>query len=167
MSTPILQNPARRGGRGLRPWLLIPKLLCVCVALGALVTGTVIWVMLGAARADWLFAIEYIIFARVMVPALVGAIFFGVLLFLQHPRIFIRMRWLQTKLATAAIFLPVLHVWVTSQFFALSRANSKADSATLITTLGIAIVTFVVLIVLGRQKLRLGQDWAKDFTRRR
>lgn len=145
----------------------MPKLICVCVALGALVTGLVLWVTAPVPQREDLLEVEHRIFASVMVPAICGAMFFGLLLLLQHPRVFIRLRWLQIKLAVVAIFLPVVHVGVTTQFAALINPDNKDDNAaTLVTWLGIAVITQLLLIILGRQKPRLGQNWAKDFPRR-
>ncbi len=141
----------------------MPKLICVCVAFGALVTGLTLWVTDPLPRADGLLEIEHRIFSQIMVPAIIGAIFFGLMLLLQHPRIFVRLRWLQIKLAVVAIFLPVVHVWVSSQLLLLSSPDAKGDSATFVAWLYITVITLVLLIVLGRQKPRLGQNWARDF----
>lgn len=165
MATYQTTPPVRRGGRGLRPWLLLPKFICVCVAFGALVTGLVLWVAETASRSNGLLEIEHRIFGHVMVPAIIGALFFGLLLFLQHPRGFSRLRWLQIKLAVVVIFLPVIHVWVSSQLVALGYPEGKGDGATLVTWLYIAVITLVLLMILGRQKPRLGQNWARDFRR--
>ena len=166
MATYPTTPPVRRGGRGLRPWLLMPKVICVCVAFGALVTGLALWITEPLPRNGGLLEIEHRIFSDIMVPAIIGAVFFGLLLFLQHPRVFFRLRWLQIKLAVVAIFLPVVHVWVSSQLLKLSSSDSKGDSATLMAWWYIAVITLILLIVLGRQKPRLGQNWARDFLRR-
>ena len=157
--------PVRRGGRGLRPWILMPKVICVCVALGSLVTGVALWLTEPSPGSAGLMEIEHRIFSQIMVPAILGAIFFGLLLFLQHPRVFFRLRWLQIKLVVVAIFLPVVHVWVSSQLLKLSNLDTKGNNATFVTWLYIAVITLLLLIVLGRQKPRLGQNWARDFRR--
>ena len=61
----------------------MPKLICVCVAFGALVTGLVVWVSEPLPRAGGLVELEHCIFRDIMVPAVIGAVFFGVLLFLS------------------------------------------------------------------------------------
>jgi uncharacterized membrane protein len=143
----------------------MPKLICVCVAFGALVTGLTLWLTEPAPRSAGMLEIEHRVFSQIMAPAIIGAIFFGLLLFLQHPRVFFRLRWLQIKLAVVAIFLPVVHAWVSSQLAALSHPELKSDGATFVAWLYIAVITLVLLIVLGRQKPRLGQNWARDFLR--
>ena len=165
MATYQSTPPVRRGGRGLRPWILMPKVLCVCVALGSLVTGLALWLSGQSPRSAGLMEIEHRIFSQIMAPAILGAIFFGLLLLLQHPRVFVRLRWLQIKLAVVAIFLPVVHVWVSSQLMELSNPDRKGDGATFVAWLYITVITLVLLIVLGRQKPRLGQNWAHDFRR--
>ena len=143
----------------------MPKVLCVCVAFGSLVSGLTLWLGEQSPRSAELLEIEHRIFSQIMVPAILGAIFFGLLLFVQHPRVFFRLRWLQIKLVVVAIFLPVVHVWVSSQLLALSNLDRKGDGATFVAWLYIAVITLVLLIILGRQKPRLGQNWARDFRR--
>jgi uncharacterized membrane protein len=144
----------------------MPKLICVCVAFGSLVSGLVLWLTGKALPSEQVLEMDRRVFTWVMVPAIIGAIFFGLLLLLQHLRVFIRMRWLQIKLAVVAIFLPVVHAWVSSQLVLLGDPEKKVESTLYVTWLYIAVITLLLLIVLGRLKPRLGQNWAKDFPRR-
>lgn len=157
----------RRPGRGLRPWLLLPKILCVAIALGAATSATVLWCQRRSAGGLDVIGAMHILLAHVMVPALLGALFFGFLLLLQHPRIFLKQRWLQVKLLLAAAGFPILHLLATHEMDQLRTLLLPVESTPLrprlLVILLVALWVMVTLIALGRLKPRLGQNWAKDF----
>jgi uncharacterized membrane protein len=167
----------RRFGRGLRPWLLIPKYVCVAVFLGGLVSLLV----LGFARPapadgnEWAADAQIIrqAYPRVIVPALIGALILGVLLALAHPTIFLRMRWLQVKLALILVFVPTLHFFMSRRSVGLRDAVARQDFATAgllreqLFRGTLAAAAFALLVILlGRLKPRLGRDYGRTFGRR-
>ncbi len=161
----------RKGGRGVRPWLLIPKVLCLAIFVGAYVAATVLWFYYRLGYSDgavWPVRAVSVLFRIVIVPSLFATLFFGLLLLAQHPKAFIKRRWLQVKLAIV-IVLPMIH-WVARQTFQRIKAELFDDSATGATgdieaacvrfsiclVLGLSSAT--LLVFLGRLKPRLGQQ---------
>ncbi len=63
----------RKGGRGLRPWLLLPKMLAVGLYLGGLAAAT----LLRWARPEDV-ETTHLLFRRLILPALWLALIFGV-----------------------------------------------------------------------------------------
>lgn len=85
----------RKPGRGLRPWLLIPKILSVAVVLGAFVAVAVLMHTRTAQNLEqWIALIDMVItlFRYVIVPGVISILLFGLLLLIQHRRVFLRMR---------------------------------------------------------------------------
>lgn len=161
----------RRAGRGIRPWLLVPKSLAVGIFLGTLITTSSIWFTAktptGTAQPVPQLVIEQVsfIFRFLTVPALITAMAFGIMLFLQHPAVFSRLRWWQTKIITLAIGVPAAHFFMSSRLAALRHAATTSTpnpTAEHQLTLGLLVIIAVTvwLIVLGRLKPRLGQNWA-------
>ncbi len=166
----------RVGGRGLRPWLLLPKVFAVGVYFGALVATTVIWfVQVNAPSMMRLTpggGIEQVsfMFRFVIVPALLGTAAMGVMLFIQHPRVFSRLRWWQVKAGMLVLGVPTAHFFVSSRLAALRQAelahtpNPHAQwqfSAGLL----VLIAASMCIIALGRLKPRLGQNWARVYSK--
>lgn len=163
----------RRATRGLRPFLLVPKVLAVAALLGGILAAAAIWsarVRLGPASAV---AGVNVILLRVCLPAWILSVAFGLLLFMQHPREFARMRWMRVKLLWLALALPVSG-WIAVRGLASLEAMARGDGSTLTGAaasrhvtlgLGMLIASAAVTIVLGRQKPRLGQNWALAFPR--
>jgi uncharacterized membrane protein len=97
-----------------------------------------------------------------VVPALIVAMLFGVLLLLRQPRTFLRTRWLRVKLVMLLVLIPAGHFWCRAQTLTLRDASANADvraraarglSYGLVGTL----VGSVAVVVIGRIKPRLGQ----------
>jgi len=166
----------RVGGRGIRPWLLVPKLLAVCVYLGALVATSVVWFAYQSRWAilspPWEFhaLVEHLsfMFRFVIVPALLVVLVLGVMLFLQHPGVFIRFRWWRLKLLLLAVGLPAAHFFMSSRLIALRRvAVDRIDDPAIQTQLSLGLLVLmagsVLIVILGRLKPRLGQNLAKSF----
>jgi uncharacterized membrane protein len=164
----------RKPGRGWRPWLLIPKYSAAAVFLGGLVSLFVLGFLPPAptTQADWarLSTLIHDAYAFVIVPGLLGALILGLLLALAHPITFIRMRWLQVKLLLLAVFVPTLHVFMSHRSIALRDAVAREDFAAAATLrkelLGgtlTAIAFALLIIVLGRIKPRLRQEYGRTF----
>ena len=165
----------RKQGRGLRPFLLIIKILALGVCLGTL-TALIILFFRHAPPTDqqgWTRELDILsqAYRVVILPSLITAMAAGGLLALDHPTIFLRMRWLQAKLIIIAVFFPMLHITMRSRMIDLREAvNLDIDERVLATirqslaegTL-LAIVVLVLLIILGRIKPRLGQDYGRTF----
>lgn len=149
----------RKWGRGLRPWLLLPKYFAVSVVIGGLVAVIVLDSVhrsLGIADRE-AGALIAAVFRFAIVPATVAAVVLGVLLLLQHPRTFLAMRWMRAKLWAVAVVVPLAH-W-------LLRSQVKTKQITPVHVVEIAAVVlmgFVAIAILGRLKPRLGQAYGKQ-----
>jgi hypothetical protein len=166
----------RKPGRGWRPWLLIPKYAAAAVFLGGLVSLLVLGFLPPAPTTQdgWarLSALIHDAYAFVIVPGLLGALILGVLLALAHPLTFIRMRWLQLKLVLITAFVPTLHVFMSHRSIALRDAVAREDFAAaaqlrqeLMAGTLTAIAFALLIIVLGRLKPRLAQNFAQTFSK--
>ncbi len=149
----------RKWGRGLRPWLLIPKYLCVAVALGGIVAAGTLMHEAQSSTVEQrraIFGLVGRLFTRQVVPGLLGAAVFGLALLLQHPRELLRMRWLRLKLVLLLVGIPLAHVMQSS---ALAQLRRVPDSSTERFVSGLAgtVLLVVIVIILGRLKLRLRQ----------
>ncbi|MEX0777156.1 MAG: hypothetical protein WD042_15735 [Phycisphaeraceae bacterium] len=169
--------PKRSPTRGLRPWLLIPKVIAVGLFAGGLAAAAVLWFAHSAelARFDkprpqdlWLVNVLGTMFRYLIIPALLAAIVLGISLFLQHPRIFLRLRWLQVKLTIVLVMTPASHLWMSSRLGVLRQAyeggaTNAAAVAQLNLGFAVTLAWVVLVIVLGRLKPRLGQNWARSY----
>jgi len=166
----------RRWGRGVRPYLLIPKILCVSVFFGGVVST---WVLVflqptPATVEEWLAraALSRQAFVWIIVPAIVGALLTGSMLGWMHLRAFLRMRWFQVKLLVVVLCVPALHVFMRTRSVELRAVLNQPDGLVaasqlwsqmrvgMIVTIGFALV----MIILGRIKPRLGQDYGRVFS---
>jgi uncharacterized membrane protein len=157
----------RRPGRGIRPWLLIPKVLAVASLLGGFVSAaTILHTADPQTPQQWTQLIQTVshLFTRLIVPAVLIVIVLGLALLLQHPRVFLTRRWLQLKLLLLAVALPPLHLTARGmlnqarQALASGQMELTAEHMgrfTMVLDLAVAAVTAVVCI--GRLKPRLGQ----------
>jgi len=176
---PIRNIHGRRPGRGIRPYLIVLKILSVAAFFGGLVTllgGVLLAPPPGDATAwrDQL-ALVHLVYVRVIIPGIVSALVFGTLLFASIWQAMIRMRWFVTKMVLIAVGVPALHVFLRSRMMALAtllagtdpdlqRAAALRDQLTAGTVA--AILFAVAAITLGRVKPRLGQDYGRTFARR-
>lgn len=165
----------RKPSRGLRPWLLLPKVLCVAGYLGGLAAALTLYLAsnlpsLGPADPRRLWTIHLLgrLFIYLIVPSLLGVLLFGLALLLQHPLIFLRMRWLQFKLIAVAILIPSAHLYLRSRLLLLRQSatdhlpNPTAERQFL-TGLIITLAASIALVLLARFKPRLGQNWARTY----
>jgi uncharacterized membrane protein len=176
-STPVNVH-GRKWGRGLRPYLLIPKLTMVAGFIGGLV-ATLILVYRAPAPAgpdEWRRHLDLVhrAFSHVVVPCLIGAMTMGVLLLSCHFAAIIRMRWFQFKLFLVAAGVPCLHVYMYTRMKALIEAvNTDNFSAALALRddmargTAAALLFGLLVLTLGRVKPRLGQDYGRTFAHTR
>jgi uncharacterized membrane protein len=157
----------RRPGRGLRPWVLIPKVLSVAALFGGFLSACV---LLHTSRPQtheqWGHLIESVgvLFRYLIVPAVLCVILFGILLLLMHFRAFLSMRWVWLKLSLLLVTLPPLHLagrWLIGQARLALEAGDLQRVAELMgqftLTADLAVLVLVVVVVVGRHKPRLGQ----------
>ena len=150
---------ARQWGRGIRPWLLLPKCFFVALLLGGLfalaLLAAACTLANTAEQSQFAWVLLRTVFRYQVIPATIGAVVFGVLLLAQHRREFVRMRWMRVKLALVVIAAPSLHLWLSSGVISLSAANSSPGR--LLPALTTALAFFALIAVLGRLKPRLWQ----------
>lgn len=157
----------RRGGRGIRPLLLIPKIVGVAMFVGGLASMAAISLLTEAETDAEVHAVGRVLFlvqVYVVEAGLALAAIAGTLLLIQHVHILLRMRWLQAKLALLALSMPYM-LWSMIQLTHAMRHNQAGvDSMTpqmALQAFGYftcgAIVVSITLIVLGRHKPRLWQ----------
>jgi len=177
MSNPV-NIYGRRGGRGWRPWVLLPKVLAVGVLLGGLVAAAILIFTSNPQGAtawrDWERQITHL-YHYAIIPAAATAVMCGILLLGMHelglPGVMLRQRWVQVKLLLAGPSVLMLHLASRTLLHdlrrdinnGLVRPQEHLETLGVVTLLGIGLV--VGVIVLGRLKPGLGQNWAKDYPR--
>jgi hypothetical protein len=166
---PILTLPSRRAGRGVRAWLLIPKVIAVAIYVGGLAAVLGVWIFsdfasipLDDPRHELVLRIVSRLMVFVVVAALLLAIALGAALFLQHPRLFLRARWFQVKAGLIAIVVPVSHFycrWCFTQLAHVTDAAANAALARQLTAgLTFALLGSILIVIIGRLKPRFGQN---------
>lgn len=152
---PVANIHGRKWGRGFRPWLLLPKYLCVSLLLGGLFATLVLTpVMPDAGGADARWRLIGRIYRYEIVPATLGSLVFGILLLLQHPRAFLRMRWMIVKLIMVLAVVPASHLQMSHELNLDYIVREYIAVKTVI-----CLLAFGVITVLGRLKPRLGQPF--------
>ncbi|MCC7406554.1 MAG: hypothetical protein IT442_00675 [Phycisphaeraceae bacterium] len=162
-AAPTANLHGRKPGRGIRPWLLIPKVLSFATLLGGLIAA--LGIALSARQDDPASAQQAartiaVIVHWTIIPGGAGAFLFGLLLLLQHPAVFLRLRWLQLKLVLLPALI-LLHLY--TRHLNKSLPDHPADLTALRGMLLAAVLLTALIIFLGRHKPRLTQNWAKDF----
>jgi hypothetical protein len=170
----------RKPGRGIRPYVILPKYVFVSIFVGGLFSMLVQGFLLPTPdqtedwrRREWLLTNSYVF---VIVPGLLGGMITGLVLLFTHFSVFIRMRWLQVKLVLIAICVPTLHFYMRGKAQELHAVLARGTAEDLQTAAAlwsdlrggtIASIAFALMIVfLGRIKPRLGQDYGRTFTHR-
>lgn len=159
----------RRAGRGIRLWLLLPKIIFISLYVGGLATVAFIWISSDVgglpaddARRTWALDLIGLLMVWFVVPSLVVAIILGIVLFARMPRAYLRSRWMQVKLISLVILIPTAHLYCRSRIHILrdrtlpAQAHVTASrhlSAGLLATLAGS----VWVVALGRLKPRFGQ----------
>lgn len=146
-------------GRGLRPWLLIPKVFAVAALFGGLVAMAAIamtrrveaYPFDDASRVTMLRRV----YLHVVVPGFVVAMLCGWGLALQHVKVFARQRWVWAKAAsgwllTAGVAISGYLVW----------SDGAAVDGTLKAALFGSVAAAALVIYFGRHKPRLGRKAA-------
>jgi hypothetical protein len=148
----------------MRPLLLIPKLLAVCAYFGGVCATAAVWF------SPWValdlvdrVAIVRQLFVGLVVPALVVSLLMGGCLLLQHPWQFVRMRWLQVKLAVVAIGVPFAHIYMAGRLQAVRAGVDPAAHGQFSTGLILLLAGSAAVIVVSRVKPRFGQNWARVY----
>ncbi|MCC7203644.1 MAG: hypothetical protein IT441_01060 [Phycisphaeraceae bacterium] len=165
-TAPITNIHGRKPGRGIRPWLLIPKVLCFATLLGGLIAA--LGIAMSARPDDPASAQQAartiaVIVHWTIIPGGAGAFLFGLLLLLQHPAVFLRLRWLQLKLVLLPALI-LLHLYTRHLNKSLPDHPATPGNLTSLRGMLLAAVLLTALIIfLGRHKPRLTQNWAKDF----
>lgn len=162
----------RRAGRGLRPWLLLPKVMLIAVYFGTVAAAAILWWSQPLAdphRLHLLVDQTRTLFVFLAVPAMLLTACLGVGLFMQMPRQFVRLRWWQVKMASLAVGVPLGHVMVSARLRALRGLLEAGDMAAVTAgarSFRVALLLLLAgsawIIVLGRLKPGLGQNWARD-----
>lgn len=175
MAESLPNRYGRRPGRGWRPWLLLPKVMAVQLYIGGLAAAITVWFGSGFSGLDkadpqrlWTINVVSRLMVWLVVPALLLALALGAGLFLQHPRQFIRMRWLLVKLASLAVLIPSAHLFLSSRLALLREAfMHQATDDRAASQFGWGLVAVLIgslwVVVLGRLKPRLGQNWARAY----
>jgi hypothetical protein len=170
-SGPVRREPRRVAGRGIRPWLLTPKLLGVAVFLGGLTALACYCLLIQPPIEDvaaWVVIRRSI--ATIFWPCVFGGLALtllaGLALFMQMPGIFWRQRWLKVKLIALAVLIPACHLWARSHIMAFDAALAEGRLADLphhlrMTGWVFAISTglFFGIVVIGRVKPRFRQKY--------
>jgi len=170
-ATEFVNKHGRKPGRGIRPWLLMPKIIALSAAFGGLLSAAMLVHVAGDSdmpqdQAVRLATHVRVIFRYVIVPAACLAVLFGVLLLLQHPRVFLSRRWMQVKLAALVVVVPITHFLGRGAMIEAFRQIDAGASPLpmlqrLAYTIDFALVAILLVYILGRQKPRLGQNIAK------
>ena len=171
MTDAIVNHPHHTAGHGIRPWLLVPKILGFVVYVGGFCGVLALWLssdftslaMEDPRRAMVLHQVTDIL-VFLIVPAASTTIIFGILLILLRPGAFLKMRWMQVKLIALLIVVPSCHFYARSQYTLIKTTLDKqiSDAAAPRFELAViaAIVGSAIVIILGRIKPRLGQNSA-------
>ncbi len=165
MSPTYVNVHGRKPHRGVRPFLLVPKVLAVAWVLGGLAA-----VMMLLLRQRWrgddtttldtthTLATITLIYQTVILPGAIASGLLGVLLWLQMPWVFLRLRWFQLKMALILLVLPGVHV---GSLWAAQHQHIHLLLALVIT----AVILTTLTTIIGRVKPNLRQNWAKDYPR--
>ena len=157
----------RKPGRGIRPWLLIPKVLGVAVYFGAVSAAAALaWLWPDGSLEETRQLANAVRFIMVFcaVPGLIVAIFAGIGLFMQHPAVFCTRRWWGVKMLLLLVGIPLLHYYtrdVVQSLRIYQNLPLHPHRVMLLRWLLTAAASMMVVIIfLGRYKPRLGQPVA-------
>jgi len=153
------------------------KIVCVGLFLGGLASFLVLAagrpVEAGSEQAEAFAALAHRMYARLIVPGVIGAELAGLLLTVSIWRVMIHMRWFQLKMLILLIGCPGLHVFMVTRLTAFDKMLQGGFDGTVAVNLhtqilagtAAAIVYALLMIWLGRIKPRLGQDYGRTFAR--
>ena len=149
----------------------------MAIYFGSIVSSAILWhVWIGCHQANslqiptLLMQVQTLrlLIVYIAVPALVMTMLLGILLLLQHPKTFLKLRWVQVKLAMVITGVPAFHVFMASRLHYFREAlESGTINAQLQSQLSLGftllLIGSILVIWLGRHKPRLKQNWAKSF----
>jgi len=170
MSERVESRPRRRRGRGIRPWLILVKFLGLVGFFGGLGALAALGLRCPAPddQAGWLLlrAAMRAIFWPCVFGGLMVTVGAGIALWLQHPRVFLRMRWFRLKALLLLILLPLLHLRSRRGVQGFYDAIEAGRLEELPERWGgvtrgflVAFVVMFVVAMIGRYKPRLGQRY--------
>lgn len=168
---PAVKKPTnrfgRKGGRGLRPWLLMPKIVAIAVLLGGLVAIAVLIETSPRQTHDEnqaVYAHVMRLFQWMVVPGALVAMACGVGLAAMHGTVMFTRRWMVVKLCVIVVGGALLWVLLSFHLDHIGREMSVGDPdgprgpwGMLALLCEVAAVGLVGIIWLGRHKPRLGQ----------
>lgn len=159
----------RRRGRGIRPWFLMAKLIGLFCFIGGLSAAAAL--TLGAPEprdwGQWRLLADCLHW--LVIPGMVGGgiltILAGLCLWLQMPRVFLRMRWFKVKMILVVALVPAFHFWGNINSHILAEVLDKParidEAGPIWSRMGsiflLAFVAMLLIAYLGRIKPRLGQ----------
>jgi len=157
----------RKPGRGMRPWVLIPKILSVGALFGGFLAASV---LLHASdpqtHEQWRSLIGTVstLFLRLIVPAVFCVITFGLLLLYLHWQAFLKQRWVQVKFILLLVALPPLHLTGRYLIGQARIALEQGDLERVAETMGrftltadLAVLAVALVAGFSRHKPRLGK----------
>ncbi len=157
----------RKPGRGLRPWLLIPKVIAVAAGFGGTAAAWVAFLRFDSGPRDRVIQQARLIADLIdwlVYPSVAAAVVLGVALLALHGRPLWRMRWLWMKVGLVMLVMPWPVRYVRVQVDGLIHADPATHGSSPAAAvaagqggLAVALALWVVVIVLGRHKPRLGQ----------
>jgi hypothetical protein len=165
--TTLANVHGRKPTRGLRPWLLIPKVVAVGFVLGLSIVELLLtnWARQSAdfGDADYaahdLFLVKHFL-THFLEPAVGLAALLGLLLFLQHPAVFLRQRWWQGKMVLLAA-TGAASLWLAGRLELLGPGSLSSLWRQVAWGQWGLIGLTISVIVLGRLKPRLGSNPAR------
>jgi len=168
MPTPASTTPVnihgRKPTRGLRPWLLIPKVLAVGFVFGSSIVELLVtnWARQSADFGDADYAARDLFLVKRFLthfiePAVGLAALLGLWLFLQHPSVFLRQRWWQVKMGLLAA-TGAVSFWLAGRLEILGPGSPPSLWRQVAWGQWGLIGLTISVIVLGRLKPRLGHN---------
>lgn len=162
----VINRFGRQGGRGLRPWLLLPKVLAVGILIGSVVSILALLLILprdSVAAERMLYQIVVGLLCWVSLPALLVAGLGGIGLLMLHPVALLSMRWLMVKLILIVILIFGGYLSLAWPLHLIEQRISADPRPTaplwyaLMISLTIILAGLIATLLLGRIKPRLGQ----------
>jgi hypothetical protein len=113
-------------------------------------------------------------FRWVIIPGVTGAEIAGLLLLMSIWRALLRMRWLMVKAVIVLVCMPSFHLLLSSRsenLHAIVSAGADLPAAAaihdqMLAGSAAALAVGIVILILGRIKPRLGQDFGRTFAKR-
>jgi len=157
----------RKPGRGVRPWLLMPKLFCVATYFGGLVGAMALLFLMDIQNDEvrtHLIEVQSVLFRFSIVPGLIGALLFGAALLYHHGKPVWQMRWMRVKLVIVVISVPIFHT-IGRILLTTARETEGAESISAMQNFRLMVISVILvtglIMLIGRHKPRFGQSFGK------